>query len=112
MPSILEINEDHIKSLDDVQLTRLLQKLLISEALQNQIPLSSITVSTELNAGDGGEDGRIKWEDGSSKTNWIPNRFTSFQVKATYMGPADCAKEILNSAGDDLKPKVPNPLIV
>lgn len=106
MASIFEINVEQIKSLDDNQLTRLLQKLLESEAVQFKIPLSSITLSTEIKAPDGGEDGRIRWEGKPTNTNWLPNNFTSFQVKAKQMGPTDCANEIINRDKTDLKPKI------
>ena len=52
-----------------------------------------------ITVADGGEDGRIKWEGGPDNTDFLPTRFCQFQNKATEMGPADCANEIVASDG-------------
>ena len=81
MKSLFKVTEDQIKSLNDLTLTKLLRQLLNTEAAYNRIPLSSITISLELNTPDDGEDGRIQWQDGPDQTDWLPNRLTTFQVR-------------------------------
>ncbi len=94
-----EILPNDIERLGALQLTDLLRRLLRCEATAGQIPLSGIAVPLKITVSDEGEDGRIQWVDGPDHTEWVPNRFTLFQCKATDMAPADCAQEVL-------KPKV------
>jgi hypothetical protein len=102
---LFNIEETHIKQLDAKNLVRVLRKLLTLEANKFNIPQSAANVYLNINDPDGGEDGRIKWENGPSKTVWIPNRFTMFQSKAQLLDPNDCVKEILSSK-TEIKPKV------
>ena len=78
-----------------MQLPRLLEQLLCAEATHSHIPQGSVDVASNINAGDGGEDGRIFWNNGPGFTDYIPNRLTSFQCKATKMSPSDYKKELL-----------------
>lgn len=100
--SILKIDVDDIERLSDIQLTELLKYLLHLEAQSSGIQQSAISVALNINAGDGGEDGRIKWEEGPATTDFLPSRFVQFQCKATDMGPASCANEVV---GNDSKIK-------
>lgn len=102
----LEVEAKHIEMFDPIQLTRLLKRLLYLEAGAYGIPLSAPHVPLEINVPDGGEDGRIKWENGVDKTDFLPKRFTLFQVKAKEMAPSDCYKEVLNDDGKILKGQV------
>jgi len=95
MTQLLEITCEDIERLDDKQLTELLKKLLHLEASKYNIPASSIHVSLKINVGDGGEDGRIEWEGKPDCTDYIPNRLTMFQCKATEMKLSKCADEVL-----------------
>jgi len=104
MVNILEVAPADIKQLDERQLTKLLLGLLRFEASKFEIPKSSISGSLEIKAGDGGEDGRIKWSGGPENTEWIPNRYTLFQCKAEDIGPTKCKDEILSA--DALKPRI------
>jgi hypothetical protein len=60
----------------------------------------------QINVADGGEDGLVSWEDGLEHTDWIPNRLTLFQCKATAMAPADCKKELCMKNSTQLKSRV------
>ena len=110
MTKPFKIKSENINRLSDTQLTQLLRELLHSEAHKFGIPQSAIEVSSNTRAGDGGEDGRISWSGEPENTDYLPNRLTMFQIKATQMGPADYANEIMSNAksGESsvLKPKV------
>lgn len=95
--SLFDVEKRHIEQLDSDKLVKVLRKLLNLEANKFAIPQSAANVYLNINDPDGGEDGRIKWENGPQKTVWIPNRFTIFQSKAQTLSPEDCKKEILNS---------------
>jgi hypothetical protein len=95
--SLFDVEKRHIEQLDSDKLIKVLRKLLNLEANKFAIPQSAANVYLNINDPDGGEDGRIKWENGPQKTVWIPNRFTIFQSKAQTLSPEDCKKEILNS---------------
>lgn len=102
---ILKVNNTDIEKLSDLQLTELLSILLYFEAEKWEISANSVGVALNITTPDGGEDGRIKWSGGIEKTNWLPNRFTFFQCKATDMPPAKCKDEIL-TRDKVLKPRV------
>jgi hypothetical protein len=101
-----DIGAKHIERLDPLQLSRLLKRLLYLEAVAYGIPFSAPHVPLEINVPDGGEDGRIEWESGVDKTDFLPKRFTLFQVKAKEMSPAECYKEILKRDEKNLKDQV------
>lgn len=107
----LEVCACHIEMLDATALTDVLRRLLLLEAKTHGIPAASVSVSTNIAAPDGGEDGRVQWESGPDSTNWLPRRFTLFQCKATAMRPSDCKNEVLGRemAGEgqqELKPRI------
>ena len=104
MVHILEVTPDDIKRLDEKQLPDLLLRLLRMEAHKYGIPKSCISGSLNIKAADGGEDAHIKWTGGPDKTEWLPNRYTLFQCKATEMPPSKCKNEIVNKG--ELKPRV------
>ena len=110
MTKPFKIESADINFLSDTQLTQLLIELLHSEAHKFGIAQSSIKVSSNIHAGDGGEDGRISWSGEPENTDYLPNRLTMFQIKATQMGPAGYANEIMSNAksgeSSELKPKV------
>ena len=105
MTRIFEVETKDIESLSAVQLTRLLAKLLHSEAQAHGIPKRSVEVGININSSDDGEDGRIQWKDGPNKTDFLPSRFVQFQCKATKMGPKKCAKELVGK-NKKIKPMV------
>ena len=105
MPSILEIETKDITNLSDVQLTSLLKRLLVLEARSGGISAAGVDVALNITVEDGGEDGRINWQEGPDSTEFIPSRFVQYQVKATAMGPAECKRELVDQQGK-LKPKI------
>lgn len=104
MTHILEVKPDDIQKLDEMQLTDLLLRLLRLEARKHGILVSSISGTLNTKAKDGGEDACIRWSEGPEKTDWIPNRYTLFQCKATEMPPSKCSNEIISDG--KLKPRV------
>lgn len=96
---IFRVDSQDITDLNDVQLTKLLKLLLHLEARSSGISETAVDVALNITVADGGEDGRIKWNAGPDETNYLPCKFCQFQVKATHMGPADCANEIVNRDG-------------
>ena len=100
MPMIFEVQVENINCLDHVQLTKLLKTLLHNEARSFDISQSSVEVALNIYTKDGGEDGRIKWESGPEKTDFLPSRFVQFQIKATKLTPSKCANEVVDQNGD------------
>lgn len=96
----LRVENSDIEKLSDRQLTELLSMLLYFEAEKWGISANSVGVALNITVPDGGEDGRIKWEGGIDRTNWLPSRFTLFQCKATDMPPSKCEEEILGGDGE------------
>ncbi|MBU3213977.1 hypothetical protein LL033_20660 [Clostridium estertheticum] len=101
MSNIYHINNEHIEHLNDLQLTKLLSKLLYLEAGNYNIAKSSVNCSLKITVADGGEDASIKWEDGPSSTNWLKCRYNLFQCKATDMPPGKCKDEIIYKGEND-----------
>lgn len=101
-----QVSEEDIESLDDYQLTKLLSILLYSEANKFGLVKNSVSVALNITVGDGGEDGHISWEEGVPSTDWLPKRYSLFQVKATDMRPAKCKDEVLREDKLKLKPRV------
>ncbi|MGX5515370.1 hypothetical protein [Bacillus cereus] len=101
----LQVDSEDIKRLNDLELTKLLSLLLYNEANKFKLVKNSISVALNITVADGGEDGHIRWKNDIDKTDWIPNRYTLFQVKATDMPPAICKQEVLDS-NDSVKPRV------
>lgn len=104
------VESEDVNHLSDIQLTQLLQELLKAEAYKFGIAQRAAEVALNIRVGDGGEDGRISWVNGPDQTDYLPNRLTMFQNKATDMGPAAYADEIMTTARaglpSTLKPKV------
>jgi len=99
MPILFKVEYSDIKDLNALQLTKLLKLLLHLEARSSGIAERAVEVALNINVPDGGEDGRIQWRDGPLNTDYLPHRFVQFQNKATIMGAADCADEIVNNDG-------------
>lgn len=100
------IDSSFVMSLDQIQLTKLLQILLHCELKANGIFQRGADVALNITVADGGEDGRVEWNDGPEQTDYIPSKLTLFQNKAVnQFGPTACADELVASNGD-LKPRV------
>jgi hypothetical protein len=102
---LFRVESRDITDLNDLQLTKLLKLLLHCEARSAGIAERAVDVALNITVGDGGEDGRIQWNDGPQHTNFLPCRLVQFQNKATDMSLADCANEIVNR-DDSIKPMV------
>ncbi|MXX07027.1 MAG: hypothetical protein F4Z71_09725 [Gammaproteobacteria bacterium] len=101
----LEVSGQHIALLTDRSFPLLLGKLLSAEAQAYGLPEYGIHVASNIDAPDGGEDGRIRWTEGPSHTSFLPSRFCQFQVKAGKISPADSARDVVSGKGE-IKPMV------
>lgn len=105
MTQPFKIEASDINKLNQMQQTQLLKELLHAEAFRFGIEQRAVEVALNINVGDGGEDGRISWNNGPDSTDYIPNRLVLFQNKATDMGPTAYGNEILTEVGI-VKPQV------
>lgn len=104
MTKPFQIEAADIEDLNDLRLTQLLKLLLHAEAMRFGIAQRAVEVALNIDVGDGGEDGRIEWQGSPDSTEYIPNRLTVFQNKATDMSPAEYAKEVLKKV--EIKPQI------
>ena len=90
--TLFSIEHNQIRTLNDIQLTRLLKMLLHLEAFRHGITQRSVDVSLNITVPDGGEDGRIKWDgtpdETGSDTRSTPA--TSRIVKGTFRSTTGC----------------------
>ncbi|WP_298605086.1 hypothetical protein, partial [uncultured Sphingorhabdus sp.] len=93
-----------IASLDDRGLVEFLRHLLLAEARQVGLPLSGIHVPAQITVPDGGEDGRITWEGGTDRTDYLPRRHTALQAKATRVTSASLKAETHVVSSDGQRP--------
>ncbi|MCU7843332.1 MAG: hypothetical protein KZQ93_05785 [Candidatus Thiodiazotropha sp. (ex Monitilora ramsayi)] len=100
MATVFEVQSQDIAELNDLNLTKLLKMLLLLEARSAGIAERAVEVALNIRVADGGEDGRIEWSNGPENTDYLPSRLVQFQNKATEMGPADCANEIVDRHGN------------
>lgn len=106
MAGIFETTNEDIKRLNAFQLTDLLRRLLLLEAKEHGIPRSCVHGSLQITAADGGEDASIEWKGEPTSTEWLPNRNTMFQCKATTTEPTACEREVLVSDRSAVKPRI------
>ena len=100
-----EVESGHISELEPSMLGDLLRKLLSAEAQENGLPISCrISVPSNLDSPDGGEDARIEWEEGPPRTKFLPNRLCMFQMKTGQVYPSRTKKEILSKG--KVKPRI------
>jgi transcriptional regulator with XRE-family HTH domain len=104
LPEGLAVSENAIVALTPAQLQTVLGLLIRAEA--NALNLDRIWshVPPEINAPDGGEDGRVSWTGGPESTRHFPRRTTLFQNKASSLSAAKCAQELMS--GKALKPRI------
>lgn len=94
MTYLNHIESKEIESLSSGELAGLLRKLLYAEAKERMV---TIHVPLQITIADGGEDGR--WEGDVQATEYIPDRFTIYQVKATELSATECLEAVLTSSG-------------
>ena len=97
--SPFEVTGTDIASLTERTFPRLLRRLLNAEAEANGLPAYGVHVASNINAPDGGEDGRITWNDGPSGTPFLPSRLNQFQLKTGKILPAAAGKDVLTKKG-------------
>ena len=94
------VTSEHIKALNSQELAFLLDKLLNSEAISNNLPSDNVHVAKNITAPDGGEDGRISWKGGPERTQFLPSRHNQFQLKAGAITPDKAGYEVVNKSRD------------
>ncbi len=104
-PLPFQVTSQHVGRVGKQMFPQFLRLLLQAEALSHSIPSHGIHVADNVDAPDGGEDGRIQWQGGPEQTRFLPNRFTQFQLKTEDISPAAAGKEVLTKAGE-VKPMV------
>ena len=97
-PLPFEVTSQHVGLISKQALPDLLRLLLQAEALSQGIPLHGIHVADNVDAPDGGEDGRIQWEGGPAQTQFLPAGFAQFQLKTGNISPAAAGQEVLTKA--------------
>ena len=107
LPLPFEVTSQHIEERISKQaFPDLLRRLLRAEALSHGIPLHGIHVADNVDAPDGGEDGRIQWEGGAEQTQFLPTRFIQFQLKTGDISPGAAGKEVLAKSDQGIKPMI------
>ncbi len=98
-PSPFEVASQHLAGVSKQMFPALLLMLLHAEAGRHGIPADGIHVSDNIDAPDGGEDGRIQWTGEPERTSFLPGRLCQFQLKTGKISPADAGNEVLASEG-------------
>ena len=104
-PLPFQVTSQHVGRVGKQMFPQFLRLLLQAEALSHGIPSHGIHVADNVDAPDGGEDGRIQWQGGPEQTRFLPSRFTQFQLKTGDISPAAAGKEVLSKASE-VKPMV------
>ena len=104
VPSPFQIDREHISRFNEHLFPQLLRSLLHAEAQAHDLPTDGIHVSDNIHAPDGGEDGRIEWQDGPARTPSLPCRINQFQLKSGQVTPAKAASDVLQNS--KVKPMV------
>lgn len=99
-PLPFEVTSEHIASITEEAFPEFLRLLLCAEALAHRIPADRIHVADNVRAPDGGEDGRIEWEEGPDRTPYLPGRLNQFQLKTGNIYPAAAGREVLTNTGE------------
>ena len=90
-----EVTGEHVAAMEAPTFANLLERLLTAESTANALPKRRIHVASNLNAPDGGEDGRIEWEGGPEETPFLPCRRIVFQLKNKRVGVREAADEVM-----------------
>lgn len=102
--SPFRIGGEDVARLSADQWPQLLRRLLHTEALAYSLPRDGIHVAGDVNAPDGGEDGRIEWQGGNERTAFLPCRVNQFQLKSGEVKPRAAGRDILQ--GGRLKAQI------
>ena len=97
-----EVTGEHVTVMEAPTFANLLQRLLTAESTANALPKRRIHVASNLNAPDGGEDGRIEWEGGPEETPFLPCRRIVFQLKSRTISVRKAAEEVMRGSRNDV----------
>ena len=99
--SPFEVTSEEIAGLTERTFTALLGQLLHAEAQVNKLHSYDVWIHVPANiqAPDGGEDGRIEWKGGPPSTSYLPSRLNQFQLKAGNISPTAAGRDVLTKAG-------------
>lgn len=103
--SLFEVDDSEIERLDALQLPKLIRRLVNAEVSKHEIEKCEgceVNVATNINVGDGGVDGSVKWLGGVAKTKHIVSRDVVFQCKAAKLTPSSAGNEVLAGKGKSL----------
>ena len=98
--SPLEVTGELIALQTEHTFPKLLCRLLSAEAQAFGLPEHGIHVGGNITAPDGGEDGRITWNDGPPRTSFLPSRFSQFQLKTGPITPAAAGRDVVTRNGE------------
>ena len=104
-PLPFEVGSRHLDFISRQTFPQFVRLLLQAEALSHGLPLNGIHVADNVDAPDGGEDGRITWDNGPTRTLFLPGRLCQFQLKTGEITPAAAGREVLTKKGA-VKPMV------
>ena len=97
-----EVTGEHVTAMEAPAFAYLLQRLLAAESTANALPKKRrIHVPSNLNAPDGGEDGRIEWAGGPGETPFLPCRRIVFQLKSGKISVSKAAEEVMRGSRND-----------
>lgn len=102
--SPFQIAGEDVERLTEDQWPQLLRRLLHGEAQAHGLPRDGVHVASNVNAPDGGEDGRIEWRGAKERTDFLPCRINQFQLKSGPVTPAVAGRDVLQ--GGRLKPQI------
>ena len=108
-PLPFEVTSQHLVVVSKQTFPQFVRLLLYAEALSHGVPPDGIHVSDNIDAPDGGEDGRISWDGGLERTSFLPGRLCQFQLKTGKIAPTEAGREVLTEAGK-IKPMVQSAL--
>jgi len=83
MYSLNAITIEQIQNLKDIQLSELLHTLLKNEASKEKLEDWDYSVPFNITTGDGGSDGKIRWNGTPTSTDRWKRKFVIYQNKAT-----------------------------
>ncbi len=105
LPLPFEVTSQHWAAITRQKFPEFIRSLLWTEASSYGVQNPDIHVADNIDAPDGGEDGRISWEEGPAQTPFLPGRFCQFQLKTGAFKPSDAGKEVLTTEGE-IKPRI------
>ena len=105
LPLPFEVTSQHWAAITREKFPEFIRSLLRVEASSHGVPNPDIHVADNIDAPDGGEDGRISWEEGPAQTPFLPGRLCQFQLKTGELKPTEAGKEVLTTEGG-IKPRI------